>query len=113
MVKDVQILKVHGCSDLFISIVEKYMNLSSDLEQLESFVDELERYKAGESIHPFEQDVLDLARERLAEPLILPVSRVGNDDSTEAAIRRNEMDYNGDVFETMGYEMFTVDGRRY
>ena len=113
MIEDVKLLKSQGCSDDFIVIVNKYTNLPTGLEDLELFVNELELYKAGEAIHPFEQNVLDLAKEKLVSLLASSVSRLGNDDSTEAVIRRNEMDYNGDVFETMGYEMYTDDGRRY
>ena len=104
MIKDVKLLKTQGCSDDFIAIVNKYTNLPTGLEDLESFVNELELYRAGETIHPFEQNVLDLSKEKLVVLLASPIARLRNDDSTEAAIRRNEMDYNGDVFETMGYK---------
>ena len=112
MIEDVKQLKSQGCSDAFITIVEKYAASSATMDDMGAFISELEKYKAEEDIHPFEQDVLDLAVEKYR--LEYSTARqVRNDDSTEAAIRRNEMDYNGDMFETMGYEMYTDDGRRY
>ncbi len=113
MIEDIKLLKSQGCSDTFIAIVEKYTNMPTKLEDLDLFVNELEQYKAGEAIHPFEESVFDLAKEKLRLLNQPTEHKAWNDDSTEAAIRRNEMDYTGDMFETMGYEMYTDDGFRY
>jgi hypothetical protein len=110
-----KMLKAQGCSDEFIVIVEKNINTFNNLNQLENYINELEEYKSGKVIHPFEQDILDHAKRRrsILKDDETEIVKVGIDDSTEEAIRKNEFDYNGDVFETMGYEMFTDDGQRY
>jgi hypothetical protein len=110
-----KMLKAQGCSNEFIAIVEKNTNTFNNLSQLENYINQLEEYKSGKIIHPFEQDILDHVTRR--KSILLDdetdIIKVGIDDSTEEAIRKNEFDYNGDVFETMGYEMFTDDGQRY
>jgi len=112
MLKDLDLFKKAGCSDAFLQIVEKYTNESMDIETTDRLIVELESYKAGEELCSLEQDVLDSVKERFVSMVSTP-NGVFNDDSTEAAIRRTEMDYNGDVFTTMGYELRTEDGERY
>jgi len=81
---------------------------------LEQYIFELELYRSDKDMYPLEEDVLVQAKRWWSiakgdEEVI----EVWNDDSTEAAIRRNEFDYNGDAFESMGYKMYTDEGRWY
>ena len=109
-----KLMKDNGCSDEFIEIIYKYQAKENvNLSELERFINELETYKADEAIPPFEQDVLDQAKEKYMFYISTSNSMLPNDDSTEMAIRRSEINYNGDVFDTMGFAMYTDDGRRY
>ncbi len=111
MVKNIEVLIENGCNDNFIKIIKKYNNLSTSIDDLEKFIYEIEAYKLDEKIHPFEEDILETANKiylSLKSEVLM-----SNDTSTEDAIRRNEIDYNGDTFTADGYELNTDDGRRY
>ncbi len=100
MLKDLGYLKAQGCSSQFIEIVKKYNRSNTSLIDMEKFIEELEEYKAEEMLPAFEDQLIDTAKKMFASMHSSPVIR--DDDSTESAIRRNEMDYNGDVFTSMG-----------
>ena len=110
MLKDLDYLKTQGCSSQFIEIVKNYNRSNTSLIDMEKFIEELEEYKAEEMLPVFEDQLIDTAKEMFASMNSSPVIR--EDDSTESIIRRNEMDYNGDVFTSMGYEQFSEDGAR-
>lgn len=104
MLEDIKELKEKGCSKEFISIVEKYTESDALLMDIDKFIQEIVDYKSDEEIHPFEEDLLDAAIKMSMtldnRPLIV------SDDSTEVAIRKIEMDYNGDALSTGGYALY-------
>jgi MoaA/NifB/PqqE/SkfB family radical SAM enzyme len=109
MIENIEKLIDNGCSRRFIEIVKKFNISTINIDDLEEFIDELEQYQLDEKVCLFEQDVLEKAKKMhsLSEQLVL------DDASTENAIKRAEIDYNGDTFTADGYEFNTDDGRRY